>query len=334
MHPRLSDLFELPRGQLQCVSSALRQSAFDVVILSQPYSYLVYEQLASRYPRTLFLNRTHGWEDRMSESWRHLGWRQTSRVERCLSDLAAARLGKACERTVKAAHGIIAASDLCASYIRNHYSQNETPVTVIPYGVESHLFRDRRNESSQRLLFVGQYLPRKGSQILEHVLPRVAESYRNASVTFVVPEGQIEQVKSIYAPPFGNRLTVLPWMPRERLAAIYTSHDILMFPSFFEGFGKVFLEGMAAGACVVGFREGGLPDVATHGRDALMCDTGDMHAFRMLTERALGNAALTNEIGVRGRETARRYTWERHALETEKFCLQLKFGQVETALAS
>jgi glycosyltransferase involved in cell wall biosynthesis len=183
-------------------------------------------------------------------------------------------------------------------------------------------------------MFAGQYLPRKGSKVLERVLPSVAETYRNASVTFVVPEGQIEQVKSIYSPSFGERLTVLPWMSRERLAAVYASHDVLLFPSFFEGFGKVFLEGMAAGLCVVGFREGGLPGVATHGRDALVCNTGDTHAFRMLTELAVGNAVLAEEIGIRARETARRYTWERHAIETEKFCLRLKVGNVKTALAS
>jgi glycosyltransferase involved in cell wall biosynthesis len=108
----------------------------------------------------------------------------------------------------------------------------------------------------------------------------------------------------------------------------------LLFPSFFEGFGKVFLEGMAAGLCVVGFREGGLPAIAAHSRDALICPAGDRHSFRMLTERALGDEELVREVGTRARETAQRFNWERHAIETEDFCHRLKFGQVKTALAS
>ena len=333
-HPRLHDLFEVPSRQLERVRGALLKSAYDVVILSQPYSYLVYERLKDLYPRTLFLNRTHGWEDRMAESWRLLGWRDPGLFRRGLSDLSAKFTSKACERTVSSCHGVIAGSDLCAAYIKNHYCPNATPVSVIPYGVESHLFGERDTDGSQRLLFVGQYLPRKGSTVLEQTLPSIARSYPKATITFVIPEGEIGKVESIYRPFFGPRLSVHAWMPRERLAEVYCRHDILLFPSFFEGFGKVFLEGMAAGLCVVGFREGGLPGVAVDSRDALMCEAGDGHAFRMLTEHALGNSAHVTQIGNRAQEVAQRFTWERHAAETENFCCQLKLGEVRTALAS
>lgn len=333
-HPRLHDLFELPKRQLERVGTALRKESYDVVILSQPYSYLVYEQLIDLYPRTLFINRTHGWEDRMADSWRQRGWRSASLIQRHLSDLSAAYMNKASERTVKACHGIIAASDLCASYIRNHYCPNHSSVAVIPYGVDFHLLRERRQEGSQRLLFAGQYLPRKGSEVLERILPDIAERYQQASMTFVVPPGDVAKVASFYKSAFGDRLSVLPWMPREKLASVYARHDILLFPSFFEGFGKVFLEGMAAGLCVVGFREGGLPGLATHSRDALICETGDLHAFRMLMERALKNPSLAREIGDRAREVAQRFTWERHAIETENFCHRLTYGEPKTALAS
>jgi glycosyltransferase involved in cell wall biosynthesis len=333
-HPRLHDLFELPRRQLERVEAALRKSSFDVVILSQPYSYLVFEKLAPRYPQTLFLNRTHGWEDRMSESWRRLGWREPGSLRKHLADLSATYISKACERTVRACHGVIAASEPCATYIKNHYLPHQTPVSVIPYGVESHLFRQRSHSGSRRMLFVGQYLPRKGSKVLERVLAPLAESYPAASMTFVVPAEQTGEVESLFRGAFGRRLVILPWMSREKLAAVYAQHDILLFPSFFEGFGKVFLEGMAAGLCVVGFREGGLPGTATHLRDALLCETGDHHAFRIWTERALASPNLIRELGDRARDVAQRYTWDRHAIEMESLCRRLKFGEAKAALAS
>jgi glycosyltransferase involved in cell wall biosynthesis len=141
-------------------------------------------------------------------------------------------------------------------------------------------------------------------------------------------------VQSIYAPAFKERLSVLPWMSRDKLASVYAQHDILLFPSYFEGFGKVFLEAMAAGLCVVAFEEGGLPAIATHFRDALICPAGDQNAFRMMTERVLSEEGLVRAIGNRAREVAQWHTWERHAIETENFCRRLKFGEVETALAS
>jgi glycosyltransferase involved in cell wall biosynthesis len=333
-HRRLHDLFELPRRQLQRVALVLKQAAYDVVILSQPYSYLVYERLAKLYPQTLFLNRTHGWEDRMSESWRQLGWRDPGMVHRHLADLSATYTTKACERTVRACQGVICASDLCSSFIENHYRPHRTPISVIPYGVESLLPRVERVAGARRLLFVGQYLPRKGSGVLERMLPGISNLYPEASMTFVVPGGDVSHVESTYQPMFQGRLEVLPWMPREKLAAVYARHDVLLFPSYFEGFGKVFLEAMAAGLCVVGFREGALPAVATHLRDALMCATGDQHAFRILTELAVGDAGMVRGVGMRARETAQRFSWERHAVETENFCRKLKFGELKAALAS
>jgi len=333
-HPRLHDLFEIPARQLERVSAELSKSPQDVVIISQPYSYLVYERLKAAFPRTLFLNRTHGWEDRMSDSWRRLAWRNPGYFQRHLSDLSSTFMSKACERTVKSCHGIITASALCATYIQNHYLPHKTPVSVIPYGVESPLFQQRGDKGSTRLLFVGQYLPRKGSGVLEQILPVTAHQHPGATVTFVVPEHQSSQVETFYRPHFGNRLTILPWMSREKLAAIYAGHDILLFPSFFEGFGKVFLEAMAAGLCVVGFSEGGLPAAAVHPRDALICETGDRHAFRMLLDLALASPALVREIGTRARDTAHRYSWDRHAAATEAFCHSLMFTEVKPAMAS
>jgi glycosyltransferase involved in cell wall biosynthesis len=116
--------------------------------------------------------------------------------------------------------------------------------------------------------------------------------------------------------------------------AIYQEHNILLFPSLFEGFGKVFLEGMAAGLCVVGFREGGLPDIAVHGRDALLCDPGDRRTFGQLVSAALQNPDQTEAIGRRAREVGRRFTWDRHARETEDFCWQLKLGTRKQSIAS
>jgi glycosyltransferase involved in cell wall biosynthesis len=91
----------------------------------------------------------------------------------------------------------------------------------------------------------------------------------------------------------------------------------------FEGFGKVFLEAMACGACVVGFDQGALPDVAVSGQDALFCETGDRASIKALIEQCLQNADVPQAIGRRAQDTAQRYTWGRTAEQTEAFCEQL-----------
>ena len=73
-HPTLSRFWELPQRQFRQVARQLASATYDGVIISQPYAYLIYERLAPRYPRTLFLNRTHGWEGRFDAAANRFQW--------------------------------------------------------------------------------------------------------------------------------------------------------------------------------------------------------------------------------------------------------------------
>ena len=87
---------------------------------------------------------------------------------------------------------------------------------------------------------------------------------------------------------------------------------------------KTLLEAMACGLCVVGFEEGGLPDLARSGTEAWYCNTGDTKAFKDLLDRSLSDPARSWEIGQKAQACARVFTWDRTAQETEAFCLKLK----------
>jgi glycosyltransferase involved in cell wall biosynthesis len=105
---------------------------------------------------------------------------------------------------------------------------------------------------------------------------------------------------------------------------IYADHDIFLFPSLFEGFGKTVLEAMACGMCVVGFAEGGLSDIATDGEDAMFCEAGDRATFREMLERCLSDPILTRAIGRKAAVVAKEYSWAKTAEQTERFCRELK----------
>jgi glycosyltransferase involved in cell wall biosynthesis len=329
-HPSLSRLLELPRHQYRQVADQLEMAPYDVVVISQPYAYLAYEKLRSRYPRTLFLNRTHGWEDRYTLLRRRLRWDDdvpTTAPRRFAARFTSQLLHRACVRTLRASDGILAASSLCARFIDGFGMIPHRRLAVIPHGLDEDFLRRTRPPRTgpgARMLFVGNYLARKGSAVLESVLPPLAAAYPDATMTFVVNPQAIDRIASHFGPAFGDRLTVVTWQDRSKLAPIYADHDITLFPSLFEGFGKVFLEAMACGSCVVGFDQGALPDVAVSGQDALFCATGDRASFKALLEQCLQNAVVPEAIGRRAQETAQRYTWARTAEQTEAFCEQLR----------
>ncbi|HXV86475.1 MAG TPA: glycosyltransferase family 4 protein, partial [Gemmatimonadales bacterium] len=319
----------LPGRQLRQVGARLAGSACQVVVISQPYAYQVFERLPARYPRTLFVNRTHGWEARLYEAQRNFGWDgQASR--RLVARVSAALTRRACRRTARAAHGMVTGSQRCGAWIRQAYHLPPERVAAIPYGLDPHVGPDPGGAASMavrprapgplRLLYVGNYLPLKGSTVLESILPPLGGRFPGARLTLVVDPGARDRVASRYQPSWGENLAVQAWLPRHQLARVYAEHDVLLYPSLFEGFGKVWLEAMAQGLCVVGFAEGGLPDVARHGEDALYCPTGDLDGLTTLLERALSSPEQARAIGGRAALTARQFTWDRNAAALVAFC--------------
>jgi glycosyltransferase involved in cell wall biosynthesis len=327
-HPALRRHFEVPTQQLRALARRLKSAAYDVVMVSQPQAYLAYELLPALHPRTLFVNRTHGWEHRLLQAEQRLGYEPLRALgHRVLSKASAAMTVMACWRTARAAHGLVAPSSRCARFIRDTYGLPEGKVGFIGYGLDEDFLAWPRVEPRvrlPRLLFVGSYLARKGSRILEDVLPRLARRFPELEMTFVVHEGAVLEVERAYRTAFGPRLHVHPWMPRTELRRLYSEHDVLLFPSLFEGFGKTWLEGMACGLCVVGFDEGGLGDLAEHGREALFREAGDVAGWERLLLEALEHPERVAEIRVRAQERARGRTWDETARDTEQFCERLR----------
>ncbi len=328
-HAGASRLLELPRQQLEQVAARLSTSSYDVVIASQPFAYLVYERLAPRYPRALFLNRTHGWEARLYAAQRRLGFAESRGLAaRILSRIAERFTRRACRRTALASHAVIAPASLCAAFIRTAYGLPEERTPVIPYGLDRGTMRLASRippkSGGRRLLFVGSYLRLKGSHILERLLPPIASEFPDASVTFVANETARPLLEARYRPAFGDRLTVLSWMERRQLEGVYAAHDVLLFPSLFEGFGKVWLEAMAAGLCVVGFGEGGLPDVARNGEEAWWCAPGDSATLATLLRRALSDPPQAAVLGHRAQLRVVGLSWDRSAHELVAHCRALR----------
>jgi glycosyltransferase involved in cell wall biosynthesis len=326
-HPSLSRWLELPRRQYRQVSDQMKRRQYDVVVISQPYAYLAFERLPATYRSTLFLNMTHGWEDRFNAARLKFAWDGPySSPTRVGLGVTKALVNRACIRTMRACHGFVSPSQNGGRYVQRTYAVAAEKIAIIPYGLDEPFRRSEGRATADgdgvRMLYVGNYIVPKGSAVLESILPALGLAYPKASLTFVVPAAAIERIRSRFEPAFGERLTILSWRDRNHLQSIYERHDVLLFPSLFEGFGKTFLEAMACGACVVGFNEGGLPDIASNGVEALYCETGLIADLRELIERCLRNPGLTRAVGQRAQQVARQYSWPRAARSIDAFCQQ------------
>ncbi len=109
-------------------------------------------------------------------------------------------------------------------------------------------------------------------------------------------------------------LIFLGWVPEEEKPALYGGAVCFAFPSFYEGFGLPPLEAMACGTPVVASKAGSLPEIVGDG--GLLVDPRDEYALAEAMARLLEDVDEREALSREALEQARRFTWERTALET------------------
>jgi glycosyltransferase involved in cell wall biosynthesis len=85
---------------------------------------------------------------------------------------------------------------------------------------------------------------------------------------------------------------------------------MLLLPSHSEGCPNVLLESMAAGVPVVATAVGGIPEIATNGRDAILVKKHDSEGLAFATAHLLKNKHLRDRLVSNAREIVSRKTPE------------------------
>jgi len=99
-----------------------------------------------------------------------------------------------------------------------------------------------------------------------------------------------------------------------QMPALYNSVDILLFPSWYEGFGWPPLEAMACGTPVVASNAASLPEVI--GDAGLMCSPNDADGLAQAMYALLTDKELRLAVIARGLMRASLFSWEKTAQQT------------------
>ncbi len=106
--------------------------------------------------------------------------------------------------------------------------------------------------------------------------------------------------------------------PQERLAAVYSSCEIYLCPSWDEGLGMPAMEAMACGAALVTYDNGGCRDYARDGETALVARRRDVVDLAAKLERLATDAALRARIAAAGTTlVTTAFDWERAVTRME-----------------
>lgn len=335
-HANLHQWLELPRRYANAIALKCASQIYDVIQVSQPHAYLAAKEHRRHDRPGLFVNRSHGWEPYCREALKTCPnavpdgrpfWR------RLVSELLWWRLQSHNELALHYSDGVVVYSQDDREYITDRHRYPPDHVLALAPGVPNDYLAMPAPcwdaDRSRRLLYVAQFAPFKGPEVVAAVVNDVLEKNSVATMTWVCALRHHAEVRNMLRVHIRSRVTLLDWMPRDRLREVYDRHGLFLFPSHSEGFGIVFLEAMARGLCVLATRVGGMREVIRSGDNGFLFDRADAPGLAMQTLMLLDNPIAGEAVSRNARQTAMRYTWERAARELLAFYERLRQAKAD-----
>jgi glycosyltransferase involved in cell wall biosynthesis len=339
-HYNLYNLFELPVAYRNALRRRLQSTKYDVVHVNQPHGYLAAKALRRLDARAVFVHRSHGLEGRVRSElarWKtqypgddRPAWR------RACSHLIETSLELNNRAIARVAHGHIVSASECRDYLHKHYDVPLDRIVVIPQAAPEEFRRasikPMTEERLKKILYVGQYAFIKAPMLLAHAVAQILTTLPRATMTWVCDQRHRGEVRQLFKNrSVLERISFMEWRDQASLRQVYDRHGVFLFPSFFEGFGKAFLEAMSRGLVVVASNNGGMKDVIKDGQSGFLVKTGDWRRMADLAIRAVEDLELSARISAEARRTSLSYSWHRVAIETASFYEALLSRQISTS---
>jgi mannosylfructose-phosphate synthase len=209
--------------------------------------------------------------------------------------------------------------------LQEEYDVLERRIQAIPPGMDENRFMPTMMHEREKLrkkygfkdndvLALGRMAYNKGHDLLIQAMPTVISMIPDARLIAAIgsddskqdKEG-LEELKSL-AKELGiaDKIIWRPYVPDEELADYYRCASVFALSSRYEPFGMVAIEAMACGTPTVITRHGGLFELITFGKQALLADPNRPTEFGTMLALPLLYPELAKEISVEGARYSRK----------------------------
>lgn len=221
--------------------------------------------------------------------------------------------------------------------VNSNYMKNEVQrlfglpfekINVIPNGINLNIYngiernyefrRKYARDNEKIIMCAGRLVYEKGFQYLIDAAPKILSRYNDAKFIIAGKGGMLNELKEkatylgisdkVY---FTGQLT-----PKE-LYTMYRCADIAVFPSTYEPFGLVAIEGMYAGTPIVVSDIGGLNEIVEHGVTGMKSYAGNPNSIADSILALLFDYQLAYNIAKNGKAKIKEiYNWTKIAQDT------------------
>jgi len=230
---------------------------------------------------------------------------------------------------VKRAYKIIAVSESTKRDIIKFYKANPDKIKVAHHGYGEEI-RNPKSEIRNKfqlpnlqipkkyILFLSTLQPRKNLEGLIKAFRLLKDENPDLPHILVVVGKSGWKFKKILEEINGNRdvVTYLNYVSDEDRLGILSGADLLVLPSFYEGFGMQILEAFATGTPVATSKTSSMPEVA--GEAAVYFDPRDIQDIKKAISSILFDRSLLENLRVKGKERIKQFSWNETAKETLK----------------
>lgn len=225
-------------------------------------------------------------------------------------------------RSIEVANRIITPSRHTAADLTERFPAASGKTVVIPHGVDPEFApgeqpaitatRCRLGFDDGYFVYSGTLEPRKNVDVLLETWQTLRRADEAPPLVLVGgvgwrAENTLDRIRDLE--PLGLRW--LGRLPRAEQVEVIQAATAMIFPSLYEGFGFPPLEAMACGIPVISSNSSSLPEVI--GDAGLLFDLADGDELARAMRHLGAEAELATDLGRRGLERARSFTWKRSA---------------------
>ena len=221
--------------------------------------------------------------------------------------------------------------------VNSNYMKNELQrlfglpyekINVVPNGVNLNLYngverdydfrRQYAADNEKIILYVGRLVYEKGIQNLIAAMPKVLNGYHDSKLIIAGKGGMIDELRDeVRRLGIENKVYFTGYLKLNQVTKMYKCADVAVFPSTYEPFGVVALEGMLSGTPVVVSDVGGLNEIVQHRENGMKSYAGNPNSIADSILELLYNPGLCAEVSRAAKAKVKaQYNWTKIAQDT------------------
>jgi glycosyltransferase involved in cell wall biosynthesis len=185
-----------------------------------------------------------------------------------------------------------------------------------------------RQDRPLRIVYVGNVIERKGLHTLLAALSRLPEGIAHLTVvgSLTADPAYARRIRSLIARwNLGEQVVLTGSLPDAEMRTHLAGADVLCVPSQYEGFGIIYLEGMAFGLPAIGSTGGAAPEIITDGETGFLVPPGDPDALATCLHSLAIDRAHLLRMSLTAHSRASAWpTWEDSLRSVHAFLQSLK----------